>query len=188
MALLVCKTNGDSRRAVPSFLFDLRVGLKTNLAHHGKYFFVRELLLIKRLRIGGIEIETQGDAERYAVLRHHQIFWLIDGMMGHQLFNAADDDFPNILRCKTNFLSQFLQRFDGRMSIDVAGATLDANVEAFELSAQAMGEIGELRRIGKCLAKSKLSFENAFWPGEAPGSPEGRRLRLLLLLFPGGAA
>jgi hypothetical protein len=53
------------------------------------------------------------------------------------------------------------------VSIDVAGATLDANVKAFELCAQSMGEIGEIRGIRKCLAKSKLSFEDAFGAGES---------------------
>ena len=61
------------------------------------------------------------------------------------------------------------------MGIDVASATLDTNIQGLEFAPQAMGEVRELRRIGKCPAKTELSFENAFRSGEAAAGEQCRR-------------
>ena len=104
--LLVCRDDGHARGAVPAFVFDFVIDFESNLAHHGEDFFIFEFFSSKRFRIGGIEVKTQRDAERDAVLRHHQILGLIDRVMGHQLFDAADDDFTNLFGLETDLGSQ----------------------------------------------------------------------------------
>src|SRR5438552_1235874 len=172
--LFVSKTDRYSRGAVPAFLFDLMIDFEANLTHHREDLFVLELLLIERLGIGRIEINTQRDTKGYAVLRHHQIFRLVDGMMRYQFFDTADDNLTNIFRIEIDLLAQFLQRFNRRVRVNVASTTLDTDIESFEGLSQAMGEIGKLRRIGECPAKAKLPFENAFRSGEASARQQSR--------------
>src|SRR4029079_316803 len=116
---------------------------------------------------------AQRDAEGNAVLRHHQVGGSIDRMVGDELFNTADTYFPNIFWAKVELLAQLLQRFNRRMGIDVASAALDADIHAFEVASQAIGERTEVRRIRIGLAKTEFSFEHTLRPGESFARQQG---------------
>ena len=60
------------------------------------------------------------------------------------------------------------------MGVDVTGVALDADVEGFKFPAETMGQIGKPWGIGKCLAKSKLPFEDAFGSGKSSSCQKGR--------------
>jgi hypothetical protein len=81
--LFVCEANGHARGAVPALLFDLVVDFESNPPHHSTNLLVLEPVFIKRIGVGRIEIKTERDTKGNAVLCHHQIFGLIDGMMGY---------------------------------------------------------------------------------------------------------
>src|SRR5262249_2864966 len=109
-------------------------------------------------------VETQRDTEGNAVLRCHQIFRLVNGMMRYQFFDSANDDLPDVLGVETVLLREFFQPFDGRMSINMAGVPFDADIERLELPSQTKSQLGKVRRVGKGPAKSQLPLENTIRP------------------------
>ena len=94
-------------------------------------------------------VETQRHAERDAVLRRHQIFRLVNGVMSDQFFDSTNGNLPNVPRIEAILLRELFQPFDGRMSIDVTGVPFDADIERLELPSQAVRQPGKVGRVGK---------------------------------------
>src|SRR5262249_61913870 len=131
-------------------------------------------------------VETQRDTEGNAVLRCHQIFRLVNGMMRYQFFDSANDDLPDVLGVETVLLREFFQPFDGRMSIDMAGVPFDADIERLELPSQTKSQLGKGRRVGKGPAKSQLPPENTIRPRKTAACQRRRGHAPLPTLPPAG--